>query len=608
MGAITRGKQIVVVGDSQQLPPTSFFDSIVSSDEPEEEDEVASSGIESILGLFCARAAHQRMLRWHYRSRHESLITVSNHLFYDDRLVIFPSPARERKNLGLVYRRIENAPYERSGTRTNPQEAKLVAAAVMQHARLQLQLPRDQRDTLGVAAFSAAQMDAILKQVEILRRQDLSCEEFFSYPPHEPFFIKNLENVQGDERDVIFISIGYGRTSEGFLAMNFGPLNRNGGERRLNVLISRARKRCEVYTSLTADDIDTSRTPSSGVAALKTFLDYAQTGQMEVVRQTAQISDSDFEDEVLRQLKQLGHDVHTQVGCTGFFLDLAVVDPTQPGKYLLGIECDGARYQSARSARDRDRLRQVVLEGLGWRIHRVWSTDWFHNPSQELKKVLLAIENAKTTKAEPQFTAPVESAWPEKVDSVQPQQQSSSVSMYECAQIHLNLGNTDLHLMDRNQLAGLLADVVKVESPVHCTEAARRVLSGAGVQRLGNRIQEAFEEAMNKGLARKLFMRRTDFLWSLDMELAPVRDRSALPSASRKLELIAPEEIRRAILIVVMDACGIVPEEVPNAVCRLLGFARMTDEMRAAVEPHRDALLREGHLKLNGLNLVPVVL
>jgi very-short-patch-repair endonuclease len=603
LGAITRGKQVVVVGDSQQLPPTSFFDSIVSSEESGDEDEVATSDIESILGLFCARAAQQRMLRWHYRSRHESLIMVSNHLFYDDRLVIFPSPARERKNLGLVYRRIENSSYDRSGTRTNPQEARVVAAAVMQHARQQLQLPREERDTLGVAAFSAAQMDAILKQVELLRRQDLSCEEFFSYPPHEPFFIKNLENVQGDERDVIFISVGYGQTAAGFLAMNFGPLNRNGGERRLNVLISRARKRCEVFTSLTADDIDMSRTASAGVAALKTFLHYAQSREMEVTHESAKPSDSDFEDQVLRQLKQLGHEIHSQVGCTGFFLDLAVVDPTQPGKYLLGIECDGARYHSARSARDRDRLRQVVLEGLGWRIHRIWSTDWFHNPSQELKKVLLAIEAAKTAKKEERLTPNVESVGPEKVETVQPQQQRSSVSMYKCVQLHFDLGNIDLHLMDRNQLADLLADVVKVESPVHCTEAARRLLSAARVQRLGNRIQEALDEATSRGLARKLFARRGDFLWNFDMLVAPVRDRSALPAASRKLELIAPEEIRSAILLAVKEAYGIVPEDVPNAVCRLLGFARITDEMHTTVEPHRDALLREGYLKMNGLNL-----
>jgi superfamily I DNA and/or RNA helicase len=325
LGAIARGQQVVVVGDSKQLPPTSFFDSLVGSDDAEPEDEATTtSDIESVLGLFCSRGAHQRMLRWHYRSRHESLIMVSNHLFYEDKLVVFPSPDRDRTKLGLLYRRLENAPYERSRTRTNPVEAKTVAAAVMAHARSQLKLSREQRDTLGVVAFSVVQMDAILSQVELLRRQDPSCEEFFSYPPREPFFVKNLENVQGDERDVILISVGYGRTVEGYLAMSFGPLNRAGGERRLNVLISRARKRCEVFTTLCADDIDLSKTSSAGVAALKTFLKYAQTGQMDLPAQTERPPDSEFEEQVLRQLTALGHEVHTQVGSAGFFLDLAV--------------------------------------------------------------------------------------------------------------------------------------------------------------------------------------------------------------------------------------------------------------------------------------------
>ena len=405
LGAVARGQQVVVVGDSKQLPPSSFFDSLVGSDDAEPEDEATTtSDIESVLGLFCSRGAHQRMLRWHYRSRHESLIMVSNHLFYQDKLVVFPSPDRDRTKLGLVYRRLENAPYERSRTRTNPVEAKTLAAAVMAHARSQLKLPREQRDTLGVVAFSVVQMDAVLSQVELLRRQDPSCEEFFSYPPHEPFFVKNLENVQGDERDLIFISVGYGRTVEGYLAMSFGPLNRTGGERRLNVLISRARKRCEVFTTLCADDIDLSKTSSAGVAALKTFLKYAQTGQMDLPAQTERPPDSEFEEQVLRQLTALGHEVHTQVGSAGFFLDLAVVDPIQPGRYLLGIECDGARYHSARSARDRDRLRQSVLEGLGWRIHRIWSTDWFHNPDEELRKVSQAIETARTVVPPPPRT------------------------------------------------------------------------------------------------------------------------------------------------------------------------------------------------------------
>ena len=608
LGAIVRGHQVVVVGDSRQLPPTSFFDSLIRSDEDEADEETTTaSDIESVLGLFCSRGAHQRMLRWHYRSRHESLIAVSNHLFYEDRLVVFPSPDRDRKELGLVYRRVENAPYERSRTRTNPVEAKAVAAAVMRHALDQLQFPRERWETLGVAAFSVAQMDAILNQVELLRRQDPSCEEFFSYPPHEPFFVKNLENVQGDERDVILISVGYGRTAEGYLAMSFGPLNRTGGERRLNVLISRARKRCEVFTTLTADDIDLSRTSSAGVSALKTFLNYAQNGQMDVPQRTDRLPDSEFEEQVLRQLTALGHEVHTQVGSAGFFLDLAVVDAANPGRYLLGIECDGARYHSARSARDRDRLRQAVLEGLGWRIHRIWSTDWFHNPDQELRKVVQAIETAKTVDppSPPPLRAPEmpRPTQPEPPDA-QSRHGNSPVCPYRCAQVNLRLGSVEIHLVARSQLADLLAQVVNVESPVHWAEAARRVLSGAGIQRFGSRIQHAFEEAVRHGKGLRLFVKRDDFLWAPTMHQPPVRDRSDLPAASRKFELVAPEEIRRAVLIVVEASYGIVPEDVPSAVCRLFGFARVTDDMTAAVEPHRDALVREGRLVLQGVNLV----
>ena len=615
LGAVVRASQIVVVGDSKQLPPTTFFDSLVNAEESEGQEGPATSDIESILGLFCARGAHQRMLRWHYRSRHESLITVSNHLFYDDRLVVFPSPTRDRETLGLVYRRVENAWYDRSRTRSNPEEAKAVAAAVMQHARKQLRLPREQRDTLGVAAFSVAQMDAILTQVELLRRNDPSCEEFFGYPPHEPFFIKNLENVQGDERDVIFISVGYGRTADGFLAMSFGPLNRSGGERRLNVLISRARKRCEVFTSLSAEDIDLSRTQSTGVASLKTFLQYAQTGQIEVSAPSERPPDSDFEEQVERRLTALGYTVHTQVGCAGFFLDLAVLDQAHPGKYLLGIECDGARYHSARSARDRDRLRQNVLEGLGWQIHRIWSTDWFNNPDQELRKLVHAIDVCRTSgpsrqaplpKPEPPITSGETEADDDR-SAVVITPVSSPAPAYECATVQLRLGSVEMHQVDRNHLADLLAQVVKVESPVHWKEAARRVMAAAGVQKLGSRIETAFDEAARRGTSRRLFARRGEFLWHADMAEPTVRDRSNLPAASRRLDLVAPEEIQRAILKVIAESYGMQPDEVPGAVCRILGFARVTDEMRSAVEPHREALVKKGLLMQNGRNLTVII-
>ena len=367
LGAIARGRQVVVVGDDKQLPPTSFFDRLMTAEDADEESMTAD--LESVLDLFLAQRAPERMLRWHYRSRHESLITVSNHEFYEDRLVVFPSPDKGREDVGLVYHYLPDTVYDRGGTSTNVGEAKKVAEAVMEHARNRAHL------TLGVAAFSVKQMQAIEDQLEILRRTDSSCEGFFAAHPYEPFFVKNLENVQGDERDVMFISVGYGRIAGGYVPMSFGPLNLDGGERRLNVLITRARRICEVFTNLSADDIDLGRSNVRGVRALKTFLKYAKDGHLDVPVATDREPDSPFEESVLAALQRLGYQVETQVGSAGFFIDLAVVDPERPGRYLLGVECDGATYHSARSARDRDRLRQEVLESLGWRIHRIWSTD-----------------------------------------------------------------------------------------------------------------------------------------------------------------------------------------------------------------------------------------
>jgi very-short-patch-repair endonuclease len=399
-GAILRGRQLVVAGDDRQLPPSSFFERLTQADGPANEDEDeeydedlasanTSGDFESILTLF-KTVTRPRMLRWHYRSRHESLIAVSNSEFYENKLIIFPSPDGARLENGLIFHHLPQATYDRSKSRTNLAEAHAVAHAVMEHAHRQPEL------TLGVGTFSMAQREAVVEQLELLRREDSSCESFFTAHPDEPFFVKNLENIQGDERDVIFISIGYGRDAAGKVTLNFGPLTARGGERRLNVLISRARQRCEVFTNLTDDDLDLNRTASEGVRALKTFLKYARTGDLQAgPHPTGRPPDSPFEEEVRLALEARGHRVAAQVGQAGFFIDLAVIDPAQPGRYLLGIECDGATYHSALSARDRDRLRQQILEGLGWKIHRVWSTDWFQNPGREIERLEEALKAAQ---------------------------------------------------------------------------------------------------------------------------------------------------------------------------------------------------------------------
>jgi very-short-patch-repair endonuclease len=611
LGAIVRGKQAVVVGDSKQLPPTSFFESMVAQDaETEEDDAVATSDIESILGLFCSRGAHQRMLRWHYRSKHESLIAVSNHLFYDDRLVVFPSPDRQKESVGLVYRKVEKAPYDRSKTRTNPGEARAVAEAVMKHAIEQLRKPREHRLTLGVAALSVAQRDAILDQLEILRRRSPGCEEFFMSPPHEQFFVKNLENVQGDERDVIFISIGYGRTAEGYLAMSFGPVNRAGGERRLNVLFSRARRRCEVFTTLCADDIDDGGNSSGGVHALKAFLRYAESGYMDVPVATGRPPDSPFEEQVLRELERLGYTVHTQVGTAGFYLDMAVVDPLKPGRYLLGIECDGAAYHSARSTRDRDRLRQFVLESLGWKIHRIWSTAWFREPAAEIEALCAAIEEAKKKPEGPANMPSNENSFYESeakptVAGV-PERPSPAPKApdYVFAELDIDLGFNELHAQSLETLSQWLARVVAVESPIHWLEAARRIANAAGVQRVGSRIQEAFQRACRSGSRAKRFVYRDGFLWADESLNVVVRDRSEVPAQFKRLDYIAPEEIKAAIEQSVGESFGMVQDDVATSACRMLGFARVSEDMRIAVEKMRDAMIKEGRLVLQGETIV----
>ena len=598
-GAIIRGEQTVVVGDNRQLPPTRFFDKHIEDDDEDAEENLAGD-MESILGLFSAQNAPERMLRWHYRSRHESLITVSNIEFYDNKLQLFPSPDAAKEEVGLVYHYLPDTAYDRGRSGRNKAEARIVAEKVMEHARVRPDL------TLGVSTFGMSQMEAVQNELELLRRQDPSCEQtFFNAHPQEPFFVKNLENVQGDERDVIFISIGYGRSADGRLTMNFGPLNQDGGERRLNVLITRARRRCEVFTNLTADDIDLNRTNAHGVVALKRYLKYAQTGESDIVTPTGRGADSPFEEEVADALREHGFQVDHQIGSAGYFIDLGVKDPERPGRYLLGIECDGATYHSAQSARDRDRLRQQVLEGLGWRIHRIWSTDWFRAPDHELRKAAEAIEAAKVHVPAPPPVAPPKTdirdanTKEEKrktkpdPDPPKPQpQKNAATEKYRVAELVISTDGRDLHAVPSYKMANWIQRVVEIESPVHLDEVAKRIVTAVGVGRIGTRIRNAIKTAAKQATRSNGIKIKGDFLYWKAQEHVTVRDRSDLPNASRKLELIAPEEMEAAIKQVVSDAYGIERADLPREVCRLFGFKSATENMQRQVNKVVDGIIK----------------
>ncbi|MBA4063659.1 MAG: hypothetical protein C0501_08095 [Isosphaera sp.] len=382
--AIYRGRQLVVGGDPKQLPPTDFFARAAGDDE---EEPAGTAGFESLLDVCLALGLPRARLRWHYRSRREGLIAFSNRHFYDGRLVTFPS-ADEATARAVTFVRVADGRFLDG---VNPVEAGRVADLVMEHARTQSDR------SLGVIAFSQRQQDRILAEIEVRRRESPDTEGFFDDGRPDPFFVKNLENVQGDERDVILLGVGYGPDESGTVAMRFGPLNRAGGERRLNVAVTRARWAMTVVSSMTAADIDLSRTGSEGAKLLKAFLDYAERGPVALAESGGEPArgGSPFEDEVGDELARRGLTVHRRVGCGGYRIDLAVSDPGQGGRYLLGVECDGETYRSAATARDRDRLRREVLEGLGWRLVRVWSADWARDRERQVGRVLAALDAAK---------------------------------------------------------------------------------------------------------------------------------------------------------------------------------------------------------------------
>lgn len=389
VGAIARGRQTIIVGDPKQLPPTNFFGS------NDDDDGVADheKDMESILDEAKASGIPVRDLRWHYRSRSESLIAFSNHHYYQNRLVTFPSPAVDDQAVRL--RKVPNGVYDRGKSRTNRIEAQTVADEAVARMRGWLDLPEKARPTLGIITFNAQQQSLILDLLDVARRDEPALEWFFADERVEPTIVKNLENVQGDERDVILFSITFWKDPAGKLAMDFGALNRDGGERRLNVAVTRARQELIVFSGFTADKIDLTRTKALAVQHLKIFLDYAERGAIALPAQVTGSAggfESPFEEAVAAQLKQRGWQIVPQVGISGFRIDLGIRHPDLPGAYLAGVECDGASYHSAATARDRDKVREQVLTGLGWNMLRVWSTDWWYDAGGCADRLHAALE------------------------------------------------------------------------------------------------------------------------------------------------------------------------------------------------------------------------
>ncbi|MGH8636145.1 MAG: AAA domain-containing protein, partial [Burkholderiales bacterium] len=380
--SLLRGRQCVVAGDRRQLPPTTFF--AAGGDESGEE-EAATAGFESLLDVVTALVNAPWGLDWHYRSRDESLIAFSNHHVYGNRLVTFPGAGGDPAVRHVLVPHVKDSSTEESGS----SEVQQVVRLVLEHARIRPQ------ETLGVIAMGIAHARRVEAAIERAMQEHPELESFFDAKKPERFFVKNLERVQGDERDAIILTVGYTKDASGTLPYRFGPLLTEGGERRLNVAITRARCRMTVVSSFSHLDMDPARSKAKGVELLRGFLEYAAKGGTGLSRSTGtDVPLNDFEQDICDALRMRGIDVLPQWGASNYRIDLVAKHPQRPGQFVLAIECDGATYHSSVTARDRDRLRQQHLEALGWQFHRIWSTDWFLNRDQEIARVEEAFRRA----------------------------------------------------------------------------------------------------------------------------------------------------------------------------------------------------------------------
>ncbi len=582
IGAIARGKQALIVGDGKQLPPTSFFSSDGGDDTHEDEDVF---DMESILDQAIMRGVPEQTLNWHYRSRHQELIAFSNEKYYRNRLHIFPSPSHDSPSLGVKWVEVPEGVYDRGGSRTNRAEAQRVVALLLER----LSDPVLCQRSIGIVTFSSAQQRLIEDLLDETRRAHPELERFFGAEVSEPVFIKNLESVQGDERDVMIFSICYGPDLQGRLSMSFGPLNRQGGERRLNVAVTRARELLLVVSTLRPDQIDLSRSSAVGVEHLKLFLDYAARGT-QALREAATVSsargfDSPFEEEVYDRLTDAGWKVHPQVGVGGFYIDLAVVDPERPGAYLLGVECDGASYHSAKTARDRDRIRQRVLESLGWQIHRIWSTEWWFNREREMTRLLDALREAQQRSLEARLldqaiptTAPVEPPTPQlpprrELDVEPATAWPPEAHPWRAPQEPIGGDKADFYkVTERASLAQCAEALLTQDAPLTLETLTRLINRAWGftntTQKQRAYLQDLIQEAPNLYL-------EGDTVWASFAQRQAWRGfRYTEGAEGRKLEELPEIELREATLWVVSRSLSLTREQLYGEVGRIFSFSR----------------------------------
>jgi very-short-patch-repair endonuclease len=579
IGAIARGKNIVIVGDPKQMPPTSFF-----STNTTDEENIEMEDLESILDDCLALSMPSKYLLWHYRSKHESLIAFSNSQYYGNKLFTFPSPDN-------IESKVRFAPvsgfYDKGKTRQNKAEAQ----AIIDEISRRLSDEKLRKRSIGVVTFSSVQQTLIDDMLSALfvknsELEKLACER------EEPLFVKNLENVQGDERDIILFSVGYGPDAEGKVSMNFGPLNRLGGERRLNVAVSRARYEMIIFSSLQPDMIDLNRTSAVGVAGLKSFLEYARNGEKVAISQeSGSPNASAIEDIIAKALRKQGHEVHTHIGCSGYRVDMGVVDKRNPARYILGILCDGENYRQAKTARDREVVQNNALRLLGWNICRIWTMDWWENPQEVLNTIAEAIKNAEENKqplAAEKTPLPLTETLADSIAENPPQEMAENspkyVKPYQQALLLPVSYPAEAFFSPeyKHIILGQIKEVVEAEAPISRSLLCKKVLSAWGITRMGQRLDTYFttlfshlpyyQTADDKG---------NTFSWQ-DKEQHDTYDIYRISSNRDALD-IPPAEVANAMKQILREQISLPTPDLSRLAAQLLGFARMGTNVETAM-------------------------
>ena len=616
VGAIARGSQVVVVGDPEQLPPTSVGQRAADG---EEDDYDVVQTQKSILDECLSSNIPSLRLNWHYRSKHESLIAFSNAKYYRGELVTFPSPFTKDAAVRLVS--VESGIYERGKARVNRKEAQELVIDVVQRMRTST-------ESIGIVTFNAEQQKLIENLLDAERMTDPALERHWDKSQTtEPVFVKNLENVQGDERDVIYFSVAVGRDASGRISAQVSSLNGEGGHRRLNVAVTRARSEMVVFSSLQPEEVDLGRTNSRGVIDFKHFLEFAKHGPRaiaEAFAPTGRDTESPFEEAVKRALEAKGWTVIPQIGVSGFRVDLGIVHPDAPGRFLAGIEADGAQFHSSASARDRDKLREAVLTRLGWRVRRIWSTEWWMDSESALEKVhqrLVAdLEGDRAAAAAPQLeveqldpplaeavgddtpdAAVIEEVHdadnePKVVEAALPVREplyarnvgatggpgrvSVEYVVAEVAQFARPDRDRFYDSSYRSELRAMIDHVIEVEAPLYFDVLVDRISRAHGFQRAKDGIRGVIRQALGKGRFPITLDGDREIVWPREWDV------QALPpwrvSSVRHHDDIPLPEL--ASLAVLSSRDGIEGEDLVRAMQEQFGLGRLANSTRARFE------------------------